>query len=69
MCDDLGDRKHLEIAAGVIVVLMCIDDVLDWLVCNRLYLSQNVGVVPIEHVVDEDHSVRSDVRRDIPSFP
>src|SRR5262249_37276971 len=49
MCDDLGDWKHLEIAAGMIVVLMRVDDVLDWLVCNRLYLSENVSVVSIEH--------------------
>src|SRR5262245_32454646 len=68
MCDDLGDWQHLEIAAGMVIVLMGVDDVLDRLVCNRLYLSQNVRVVSIEHVVDEDDSIRSDVRRDISAF-
>src|SRR5215471_17314138 len=69
MCNDLSDWEHLEIAAGMIVVLMRVDDVLDRLVCNRLYLSQNVRVVSIEHVVDEDHSLGSDVCGDIPAFP
>src|SRR5215475_8682728 len=68
MCDDVRDGKHLEIAAGMIVVLMGIDNVLYRLVGNRLYLSQNVGVVSIEHVVDEHHSFHSDVRRDISTF-
>ena len=69
MCNDLSDWKHLEVAAGMIVVLMRVDDVLDRLVCNRLYLSKNVRVVSIEHVVDEDHSLGSDVCGDIPAFP
>ena len=41
MRNDLGDRQHLEVAAGVVVVLMRVDDVRNgWsvtdLICARM---------------------------------
>jgi hypothetical protein len=53
--DDLGERKHLEIAAGMVVVLVGVEHIAQRLVGNRPHLRQDVRVVAIEHVVDEDH--------------
>ena len=51
--DDLGDRQHLEVAAGVVVVLMRVDDVTQRLVGDRLDLREDVGMVAVEHVVNQ----------------
>src|SRR5262249_7391727 len=45
MGDALGDRQHLQITAGMIVVLMGVDDVSNRLLGDRFHLGQYVGVV------------------------
>ena len=54
MRDDLGDRQHLEVAARVIVVLMRVEHEAQRLVRDALHLREDVGVVAIEHVIDQD---------------
>ena len=66
--DDLGNRQHLEVAAGVVVVLVGVEDVAQRPVGNRLDLGEDVGVVAIEHVVDQDHPFRRHVESDVASL-
>src|SRR5678815_5547407 len=68
MGNDFGDRKHLHVAAGMIVVLMGVQDITQWLVSDRFDLREDVGVVSVEHVVDENDTFRSDVHCDVAAF-
>ena len=68
MRNHLGDRQHLQIAAGVIVVLMGVDDIAQRLIRHRLDLRKDVGVVAIEHVVNEDDTLRCRVEGDVAAF-
>ena len=63
--DDLGNRQHQRVAAGVVVVLMRVDDVAQGLARQRLHLREDVVVIPVEHVVDENHALARHVERDI----
>jgi hypothetical protein len=63
--DDFDDRKHLGIAAGVIVVLMRVEDVAERLAGNRLHLRKDVRMVAIEHVVDQDDTFTRDVHGNV----
>ena len=55
--DHLGQRQHLEVAAGVVVVLVRVDDVVERLVGDGLDLREDAGVVAVEHVVHEHHAL------------
>ena len=55
--NDFGDRQHFEVAAGVVVVLMRVDDVPQRLVGYRLDLREDVGMVAVEHVVNQHDSL------------
>ena len=55
--DHLRNRQHLEVAAGVIVVLVSVDDVTQGLVRHRLDLREDVGMVAVEHVVNQDNAL------------
>ena len=68
VCDDFGDREHLEIATGMVVVLVGVQHVFERLVGHRFHLSHDVGVVPIEHVVHEDDALAGHIQGDIPTF-
>ncbi len=67
--DHLGQRQHPEIAAGVIVVLVGIDDVAQRLARDGLDLRQDVGVIAMEHVVHEDDPFARHVERDVAALP
>jgi hypothetical protein len=68
MGNDFSDRKHLEVAPGMIVVLMRIQHISKRLVGNGPHLRQNIGVVPVEHVVNEDNALARGIERDITAF-
>src|SRR5688572_30074328 len=63
--DHFGDRQHLEIAAGVIVVLVRVDHIPQRSVGDELHLGEDVGVVAVEHVVHQDDALGGGVDRDI----
>jgi hypothetical protein len=65
MSDDFCNRKHFEIAAGMVVVLMRVDHIPDGLAGDGLHLSQDIGMVPIKHVIDEDHTLGRNEHRDV----
>ena len=52
--DDLRNRQHLEVAARMVIVLMRVDHVPQGLAGHRLDLREDVGVVAVEHVVNQD---------------
>src|SRR5262245_30868784 len=68
MSDDLRDRKHLHIAARVIVVLMGVDDVPYRMFDDGLNHWQDIRVVSIEHIVYVDDAFIRDIRRNIPAL-
>ena len=66
--DHLGDRQHLHVAAGVVVVLVRVDHVAQRLVRYRLHLREDVAVIAVEHVVDEHDPLVCREHRDVSTF-
>ncbi len=63
--DDLRNRQHQRVAAGMVVVLMRVDDVAQRLIGDRLHLREDVVVVPVEHVVHQNHALGGHQHRDV----
>jgi hypothetical protein len=49
-------------------MLVRIDHVLQRLVGDRLHLREDVGVVAVEHVIDEDNTIVRRIQRDVAAF-
>jgi len=60
--------SYWEIAAGMVVMLVRVQHVANGLVRDRLHQCQDVGVIPIEHVVDEHDTVVGHLHRDVAAF-
>ncbi len=68
MRDHLGiHRQHFGVAAGMIVVLVSIKNVLDGFVGDRSQLLQNFIVIAVEHIVHQDHAFVRHLDRDVSS--
>ena len=62
--DDLGPgRLHPGVAAGVITVMVGVDDVANRLIRHRLEHRQDIGRVHFELVIDQHHAFVGDERR------
>jgi hypothetical protein len=68
MGDHFRNRQHLQITAGVIVVLMRIQNVSERFVRHRSYLRQNIGVIAVKHVVDEYHAFIRRIEGNVPTL-
>jgi hypothetical protein len=65
MRNDIGERQHFQIAAGVVVVLVRVQYVDDRFVGDRSDGCENAFVVPVEHVVDENDANACDIGRNV----
>ncbi len=65
MNQDLGRRKHLRVASGVISVMMRIDHIPDGLARNLLHGRQHFKIVLVEAVVHQDDAFTCHVDGDI----
>ena len=66
--NDVGDRQQLQIATGMIVVLVRIELVDDRLIGDRCDGGQNIVMVPVEHIIDEHDAVVGHIGRDVAAF-
>ena len=66
--DHFGDRQHQRVTARVIVVLMSIDYIAKRLGRRGSYLSQDVVVIPVEHVVHEHDAFGRREHGDVSTF-
>lgn len=69
MRDDVGDRQHSEISAGMVVVLVRIEHIPDRLIRDRCDGLEDGVMVSIEHVVDENHAFARDIDGNVAAFP
>ena len=63
--DDLRDRQQARRAAGVVVVLVGVEDVADRLGSDAPDLREQGVMIAVVHVVDEHHPFTRHVRRDV----
>jgi hypothetical protein len=64
--DDLGVLvEHLLVAAGVVAVMMRVEDVADRLIGDALHLGDDLRIIALEFVVHQDHAFGRRVDGDV----